>query len=326
MPLRIELRAITRQVVEGEVVAMSFQEVGYNRSFMIRCAIHNHDQKAVDRRAKVAQKSEKGVLGEIGCLHAIAERAARDQAKSFYTFVSSEGGGSRRLGDARPSLMNCALSRQTHFILKKDLRVCCPCQVRNLPSGRGFPVILRRRISQRQYPLWLLNAKTSSVQNLGDVVRVVSDAEVRPDDHCHPSRIPHVVGESGSDCAGIDQVVQQRELFFTHFCRTPRMRLGHQRFITVIKIIVDPIRHRAEGYAQAGSDFTLTVVARNHNQTSNTKYCVAGSRFLRFRRKLFQVAHRAWGQLQSSTISTHRHPPFFRSRVPSQRICSIIYA
>jgi hypothetical protein len=87
---------------------------------------------------------------------------------------------------------------------------------------------------ERQHPLWLLNTEVARAEQLGHVVRMTAHTEMRADDSRHTLCVPQVIWESGSQRAGINQIVQQQQLFFGQFRRATRAGLCQHAFIAFL--------------------------------------------------------------------------------------------
>src|ERR687893_596971 len=311
MFLRIQLWAVTWQVVQSHLVAWILHEVCDRFTLVIRSAIENENQIAIGRSTKGHQESTKSLLREIIQLHPIAKSTpARDCAEGFDAFVAPKGAALRWLSNTRPGALHGALRRQRHFIFKEDRGGSPACVSPNLRLDFGFPAVVRGSVGQRQHALGFLNTEATRAQQLGHVVGVVADTKMRADDRGHTSRIPQVVREAASQCPSIYQILKQQQFFFRQLCRTPRTRFRQQAFITFTLEGANPVGDGAAGDAQTGCHFPISMLARNHNQTTNSQHHITSSEAFRFCRKFFQIAQTTSAQLQFFTRASHGYPPF----------------
>src|ERR1041385_5966962 len=310
--LRIEFWAVARKTVEFHLITRILNEIRHRFTLMVRRAINNQDQIAVGRATKRHQEGAESLLREVTQLHPIAKQpGTRDRAKSLDSSVAAESLVLWRAPDTAPSSTARALRGQRHFVFKKNGSRLPDSGPLNLPFGFGLPPILLGRISQRQQSLWLLHAEAARPEQLRHVVRMIDDAEMGTDNSRHPPRIPQVIREAGGCGPGINQVVEQQEFFFQQFGRASRMWSGQQAFISLTLEVANPVGNAAAGDAQTSGHFSVTVLARDHDQPSYPKDDITSSERFSLRRKFFQIAQLARTQGQCFTRTPHRYPPFF---------------
>src|SRR5712691_9942132 len=287
--LRVQFRAVTWQIAQLQFVARFLSEVGNRFALVVRRTIKNEQQITIGRSPESHQESTKSLLREIVQLHPVAKTAqTRACAEGFDAFVTPEGATLRCLPNARPGALPRALRRQRHFIFKEERGGFQACAPRNLWLALGFPAVLRRRVGQRPHALWFLDTEATRAQQFGNVVRVRADAKLRADDSCDAPGSPQIVRKARSQCPGINQSSEQQQFLFCQLCRTPRTWFRQQACITVALEVTHPVGNGPTGDAKTGRHFTISILARNHNQTATT----------------------AWPQLQFFTPASHGYPPF----------------
>src|SRR5215813_6153148 len=280
---------------------------------MIGRAVKDQNQIAIGRVTKRDQKGAESLLREVAQLDTVAEQPRpRNRAKSFDSFLATEGFVFRRLPDTAPRSTDSALRGQSHLIFKEDSRVLSDGATLALARGFGLPAILLGGIRQGQQSLWLLNTEASRSKQLGYVVRMITDAEMRSDERCHPPCIPQVVGKAGGRRPSIHQIIQQQQFFFAQFRGASRSRAGQQTVVSLLLEVGNPIGDSAAGDTQTGCDFSVRILPRDHHQAANSKYNIATSETFRLSRKFLQIAKMARTQVQFFARAPHKYPPSSR--------------
>lgn len=207
--LWVQFRTIGRKPIQLYFVSWGLHEIPDGFTFMIRRAVNNQNQIAIGRVSKRGQKSPESFLREVTQLNTEAEQPRPgNRAKSLDSFMATERFMFRRVPDTAPRSTDSVPRGQSHLISKEDGRILPDGATPDLALGFDLPPILLGSIRQGQQSLWLLNTEASRLKQLGYVVRMITDAEMRVDERCHPPCIPQIVGSAGGRRACVHQIVQ----------------------------------------------------------------------------------------------------------------------
>ena len=115
------LWTVGRKEFQLERMAVFPQELFYQRSFVIRRSVHDHDHIAVDLVAEVTEKLREGDLIEVNRLHPKTKLTlVGDGSEYLDATLSSQRGATRSLANTRPRSMHGTLRAQTDFVFEKN--------------------------------------------------------------------------------------------------------------------------------------------------------------------------------------------------------------